>query len=387
MVWRREQLLELGKRRGRKIREDPAAVVVEHDDRGGGSARPPVRTEQPVRIVQETQVAAQTERGCRPTAPARRRSPSTRSRRCRWRPGWRARAARRGAPCTTRARVRAGSTRPPVSTRRAARPRHRAATLPSLASLEPSRTRVDRGAGPTLGMQPVGRPFTRHRRPGDQFVGHRREQRLRVDREALRRPVLRVEPLVVGIDEHLGNGCVEPRGRDLARERRAHPHDEIGSVRLGEPGRTQQRFVRGDRELSVAQPRDRIGEHRPARGRREPRRGRRARRRRPTPRPEARAGARAPARRAAPHRPVEARASPPKTASTAAHPARPGASTSGAPVGRSGSRNGRLRCTGPAGGPSVSATARHASARHADSGARHVDRAGRDRRTTGPLPP
>ena len=44
---------------------------------------------------------------------------------------------------------------------------------------------------------------------------------------------------------------------------------------------------------------------------------------------------------------------------------RPGASTSGEPVGTSGSRNGRLQCTGPAGGPSASATVRAAIARHA----------------------
>ena len=44
---------------------------------------------------------------------------------------------------------------------------------------------------------------------------------------------------------------------------------------------------------------------------------------------------------------------------------RPGASTSSSPVGTSGSRNGRFRCTGPATGPSAAPTAREASARHA----------------------
>ena len=43
---------------------------------------------------------------------------------------------------------------------------------------------------------------------------------------------------------------------------------------------------------------------------------------------------------------------------------RPGASTSGAPVGTNGSRNGRFRCTGPGGGPTATPAARDASARH-----------------------
>ena len=41
-----------------------------------------------------------------------------------------------------------------------------------------------------------------------------------------------------------------------------------------------------------------------------------------------------------------------------------GASTSGSPVGTSGSRKARLRCTGPGGGPSASAAARAATDRH-----------------------
>ncbi len=46
-----------------------------------------------------------------------------------------------------------------------------------------------------------------------------------------------------------------------------------------------------------------------------------------------------------------------------APPARPGVSNRSAPVGTSGSRKGRLRCTGPAGGPDAYAAARLASAR------------------------
>ena len=89
--------------------------------------------------------------------------------------------------------------------------------------------------------------------------------------------------------------------------------------------------------------------------------------RRPTPRRAPRSGPGAPARR-------RARRSPRRVRRPAARPsetvhgrpsARPGASTSGSPVGTSGSRNARLRCTGPAGGPAASATARAATARHA----------------------
>ena len=56
--------------------------------------------------------------------------------------------------------------------------------------------------------------------------------------------------------------------------------------------------------------------------------------------------------------------------------ARPGASTNGAPVGTSGSRNGRLRWTGPAGTPVATATAKAsiASATAADPAPRITDR-------------
>ena len=140
---------------------------------------------------------------------------------------------------------------------------------------------------------------------------------------------------------------------------------------FGEARRAQQRLVGGDRARGHRSCRDRIGEHGPARrsanraavagdtSAPQPATSRPRMRARAQPRStSARAGA-----RVAGVDTVQGRPS-----------VRPGASTSGAPVGTSGSRNGRLRCTGPGRQLSDSATARHASARQ--TAPRRVGRSG-----------
>ena len=126
----------------------------------------------------------------------------------------------------------------------------------------------------------------------------------------------------------------------------------------------QQRFVGRDRVRPGAEAGDRVGEHRPARGAREPRSRSRSRCPHPSPRRAALSDARARARRARCTVAVSAGRGVVAVAVHGAPSGRPGASTSAAPVGTSGSRNGRLRCTGPAGGPWAAANARHAIARH-----------------------
>ena len=87
-------------------------------------------------------------------------------------------------------------------------------------------------------------------------------------------------------------------------------------------------------------------------GAREPLGHRRDRRPRPSPRPRAPRGcARTSAASAGHVVGRRCRAARSTVRIHGAPPARPGASSSGAPVGTSGSRNGRFRCTGPAGGP------------------------------------
>ena len=149
---------------------------------------PDRRAEQTVGVVQEAQVAAQARRRDRPPRAGDAERRSRRSRRCRWHRGSRARAARRAAPCTTRARARAGSTRPRASAPSgSAAARSRATTpferLPSASSS----TRVDRGARACVPLasqassqsRPACRPSTASTR-ARRATPRRRRRRARV---------------------------------------------------------------------------------------------------------------------------------------------------------------------------------------------------------------
>ena len=137
-----------------------------------------------------------------------------------------------------------------------------------------------------------------------------------------------------------------------------------GRCASAKPGVAQQRVVRGDGARDP-QVRDRVGEHRPARrlGEREHGRGLDAGApTRDARGPRGRSATRS--RERIEHRRPTVRAPPAPARSTAGRRSDRARRPVGSPVGTSGSRNGRLRCTGPAGGPSASATARDASARH-----------------------
>ena len=120
-VGRAEELLEPvgGQRRGlRQEREDAAAVVV--DTTIVRSMPRPAAPSRPLRVVQEGDVADQ-QRGRARRCRGPRRRPWTPRRRCRWRPGWRPPARRRGARRTTRRRGPASTTTRRAWRRRAGR--------------------------------------------------------------------------------------------------------------------------------------------------------------------------------------------------------------------------------------------------------------------------
>ena len=150
----------------------------------------------------------------------------------------------------------------------------------------------------------------------------------------------------------------EPRPQWLGRRQLADPDHELGPVRVGEAGVTQQQVVVGDRRCPAASARQRIGEQRntgsrrvfgqragrrarcPVRLRRRSRRGRTGDRSPPADRVAGRRRSRTGGRRRGRCDPRAARSS----------------STSG-------SRSGKLRCTGPGRPASAVQYARQASVR------------------------
>ena len=184
----------------RQVREDPAAVVVDHDERRAATPR------RAARAGRSCRAGSRGRRTARRRAPAcsapRRRRPSRRSRRCRWRPGSRAPAARRAAPCTTRAprtgRLDATTSVPPsgtaAATSRAIRPSHatlvvehrveraprpaarRRATPPSHRSRSPARGAEARRPPRASSGVRVGRARARTRRVADRAT-RRRDRR------------------------------------------------------------------------------------------------------------------------------------------------------------------------------------------------------------------
>ena len=200
------------------------------------------------------------------------------------------------------------------------------------------------------------------RRSPAERVGDRPKQQLRVGRHQLGRGPRRIEPRAVGIDEHLRDRGLQPRGRDLAREARRRARRDPGGARRRSRARAAAlRRSRSRTAASAAARWDRRARASP--------RPRRSERRWPAPpaHPTRERATRADVRTSSASRATSAGAGARVAGVDTVHgrpSGRPGASTSGEPVGTSGSRNGRFKCTGPAGGPSDSATARHASERH-----------------------
>ena len=269
--------------------------------------------------------------------------------------------------------------------RRGSRPRHRGRCVPRTQRRRRATASSARRARRSASDH-SREPRCRGRRCRRSSAVNAREQRTGVGAHALARGVVRVEPGVVGIDEHGGN-VGEPGVGDLARERRADADDEIGPVRGGERVDAQQRLVGRDRvrRRCAAARADRRG----SASRWPPRSasataGSTSAPQPATTQPAWMRGARARRARAT-SADVGIRGAVVECGSTARRRRGPAASTSGAPVGTSGSRNGRLRCTGPAGGPDVRDRAAASARQRAFASApRPRLRADRDRGTSAP---
>ena len=260
--------------------------------------------EQAVGVVQEAQVAAQRRRSASSHGRDARR-PSTRSRRCRWRRGSRARGGpSRGAMHHSSARtgrLDATDERRPFG--KGGREVARDHTFESARRTRRARGRSPRARSCSACSQPSSHVATRSRRGSPARARAHPPRRASSasagDAHPLARACVGSSHASVGIDDDLRTGSVEPRVRDLARERRADAQHEVGPVRAGERRRAEQRLVGRDRVRPGPHLRDRVGEQRPTRGGGEPRHASRASRPHPSPRRRRRSGARAPSPRAA----------------------------------------------------------------------------------------
>ena len=255
-------------------------------------------------------------------------------------------SGRHGARRSSRRRVRACSTRPPTTPRRAPRRRRREPPDPRTA---PPNRRASSSIAPRADARRVRHPppllvdaVQSRRRPtspssSSASAHHAAADRVRGSSHA---PSGSTSTWAMSAASHASWPCwsaarrrgprrrggAPPRTR-VAQQRvvgrhraRAPRSPEIGSASTGQPAASAKRM-----SVAARPPRP-IRRPRPAPVSATSARGRRACRR---------SGARTPGARAVHGRPSD----------------RPGASTSGSPLGTSGSRNGRLRCTGPAGGP------------------------------------
>ena len=284
----------------------------------------------------------------------RRPPPSTRSRRCRWRRDSRGRGGpSRGAMHHSSARTgRLDATTSVAPFGKASRDVARDHTFDRrvgrVEHAVDGRTRKLLGAQPTI--EPRPRRGARRGSAGSRFERIRQGRKQRFGRHAY--------PLVRSMHR------IEPRiGRDRRRLSAPAPSSHAFAILLvsgapmrttrsgrcgaGERRRAEQRLVGRDRVWPAAHLR-----HRDRRAAANLRRRRtaspsRASHPRPSPRPRRRSGARAPSPRAPRRGPRRAATGARRVCVHGAPSGRPGASTKGAPVGTSGSRNGRLRCTGP----------------------------------------
>ena len=276
-----EELFELRQILLGEVREDAAAVVVDDHQR---RCRLRAEPEQPVDVVQEAQVAAQAD--------------DRRGRRRDSRHGRHEAVDAVGAAVRQHAQIVARRHAPLERAHGQARCHDQRGAgwkggreVARHHTLE-GRVRVvedavDRGAARALGCEPAVEPPV-GRWCGSEVLERPRgrvEQRFGRFGDALTCVVGGVEPRPVRIDDDLGDVSVEPRVRDLARERGTDPQHEVGLVRRRERGHAQQRLVGRDRVRSrrgVARW-DRRGSASPPR----PRSGSRsrARPRRPIPRP------------------------------------------------------------------------------------------------------
>ena len=238
------------------------------------------------------------------------------------------------------------------------------ASVRSIAS-RGARVRVAPGAEPGRVADGLGAAGERGRDRDEQRGG------ILVEREVA--DVRRVLPRGLRVDQHLDRvERREPLTQRLRRRQVAGADTAVGLRGAGERRLAQQRVVVRDRAAAAARAGERVGEHRPAGRLAERRGGRRERRRfaagaarsqRPstsTPRPAERtiwASDAAPcaASLLAGERTTHGRPS--------ARPPPPGSSAGSSPSSTSGSRSGKLRCTGPGRSESAVQTARQASAR------------------------
>ena len=128
-----------------------------------------------------------------------------------------------------------------------------------------SRQRVDRGRGPRCSAARHSASHADSARRVPRARRRDREQRFGVDGQPFAGGAVRVEPARVGIDDDLLDRRVEPRGRDLARERRADAQRrDRDDAATANDSVANERVVGRDRVRPVAQARERVGEQRPA---------------------------------------------------------------------------------------------------------------------------
>ena len=225
---------------------------------------------------------------------------------------------------------------------------------------------IDPRAQVVLGVLPRDEPTvvgpTVERTETVEAVGERVQERLTIGHDHVDRGATRIAPPSIRVDEE-GRHRAQPAGGRLPRERRTELHDQIGPESIGENGIARDRVVRRHHTRPGPQAGHRVREDRPACGRRAPSHGLDRHSGAPPGRHHALRAREDASCNAVQVSGFDDSCRPRATLAHGAPSARPGASTSGAPVGTSGSRNARFRCTGPGGVPSVSATRADASAR------------------------
>ena len=269
----REQRLELGQIVLRQVREDAAAVVVDDDEGGrrpGAGVSPrPSRPFVSCRKQRSPHSADDRARRARPATPSDRRHEAVDAVRAPVREHPQSRARRHAPLERAHRQARRDDERAAVGNR--GRDVARDATLARDGRRRGPR-RAPRRARRSASSQSASHGSATARGPPS---GQRRSS-APVDASSNGPASARTRSCATCCgSSHASSGStrtvgtvVEPRVRDLARERRADPHDEVGPVGACEPVDAQQRLVGRDRVRTRPQLRQRIGEDRPARSRR-----------------------------------------------------------------------------------------------------------------------